>query len=103
MRSLPQLVSSVATALFSCVLLAGPLHARDYNYCDWVDGVLRCQSKAESEHFVTHSLCGYSDIEGKCVSRSYEKVPGTDSLMERAGSVDIMRGGTPPKLKELTR
>jgi hypothetical protein len=93
----------VATALVSSALLAGPSLAKDYNYCDWANGVLRCQSKAESEHYLTRSLCGYSDLESKCVTKTYEKVPATDSSMERAGSAIIMRGGTPSKLRELTR
>jgi hypothetical protein len=92
-----------ATALLSIVLFTGPSYARDYNYCDWVNGVLRCQSKTESEHYLTRSLCGYSDIESKCVTKSYEKVPATDASTESAGSVSIVRGGTPSKLRELSR
>jgi hypothetical protein len=93
-----------ATALLSPYVLAGASLARDYSSCDWVNGVLRCDSQAESEHFVTHSLCGTSNVESKCVTKSYEKVPGTDASTEHVGNgVSVVRGGTTPKLRELNR
>jgi hypothetical protein len=87
------------------LLLSAPAHAGNTSNCDWVEGgVLRCWGRAESERFIVDSLCASSSIDAKCATKTYEKIPGTDSSRQDiGGGVSVMRGGTPPKLRELNR
>jgi hypothetical protein len=72
-------VRGMKTLILVAVLAAVPLAAQAdssiRSKCDWVRGVIRCQSWSETEHSKTQTLCGFGDAGSECKTRTVRKEP----------------------------
>lgn len=70
----PLLLGVLIAALPLAAQAAGPIAAKSKTSCDWINGILVCQSKTETEHSVTRTLCGYG-LNAQCSTTTRRKPP----------------------------